>query len=120
MSIQPLTISMKGAIGLMISFILFLVVGAAVALLTGPMDIYILLSMIFPVLYIILIFFCWKRKPWAYLGSMILGIFVVVAVPASIGSEMSPLLIWETSFATILSVLIALESFKAYSESKKP
>ncbi len=120
MSTPPITVSKRATMAMIVSFTVFLVVGAAVALITGPVDIYTLSSLILLVPLVTLLYFAMKRKAWAYVGSMILGIFVVAAIPASIGNEMSPILIWGTGLATILGVLIALESFKAYAELKKP
>ncbi len=109
---------MKATIGLIIAFLIFLVVGSVVALLTGPFDIYILLSLIFVPVLIVLLAFCLKRRLWAYMGSMVVGMFVVVATAASLGEKMPPFLMWETFLATVLGILMALEGFKAYSESK--
>ena len=124
-SAQLLTVSMKATMGLIISFIIFFVVITVPFLLTNPFDIGAFASLLLVVPYSVFLAFCWKRKPWAYLASMILAIILLVGIPLSLIGEqqmpaLSPLSTWELLVATVLSMLIALESFKAYTETKRP
>ena len=108
-----LTVSMKATLGLILSFMIFFVVASAVDLLVGPWDVDIVLSLAFflPVLTVLFVF-AWKAKPWAYLGTVLVGGFVVV------GSTFGGPIRWETMLATVLSLLMVLEAFKAYVELK--
>jgi len=117
----PLTVGMKATMGLILTFIIFLVAGSISALVVGSWDIYLAVSLvIFVPLLIVLFIFTWKAKRWAYVGTIILGgVFVVGSapfLPATVGEQISPLLLWETMLATVLGLLMALEGFKAYAE----
>jgi len=110
---------MKATVALILAFIVFLVLGSIATLLFGPFDIYIALSLLVIIPFALLSVACWKRKRWGFAGSGILALILVVATPAALGPETTPLLLWETTVSTLLLVLIALEGFKAYLESKK-
>lgn len=114
---------MKAAIGLIIAFILFFGVSTATFLLTSPFDIGAFASLLFVIPFAVSVYFCWKRKPWAYLASMILAMILLLGIPLSLIGEgqiasLSLLSIWELVMVTLFSALIALESFKAYVESR--
>ncbi len=117
-----LTVGMKATIGLILAFLIFLVAGGVGTLLLGPWDIYLALSIvIFVPLLLVLLFFTWKGKAWAYGATMVLGVFFTVAsVPIGFPEPAPPLLLWETMLATVLGLLMALEGFKAYSELRAP
>ncbi len=117
---ERLTIQMKATMGLLLAFLAFLVAGTIGALVAGPWDIYIVLSVVvFAPLSVVLLLFTWKRKSWAYAGTAVVGGFIAVAsVPIGFPEPASPLLLWETTLATVLGLLMALEGFKAYSELK--
>ena len=119
-----LTVGMKATMGLILAFLIFLVAGSISTLVAGSWDIYIAVSLvIFVPLLIILFIFTWKAKRWAYVGTMILGGVVVVgsapSLPATVGEQIPPLLLWETMLATVLGLLMALEGYKAYSEVRQ-
>jgi hypothetical protein len=118
----PLTTNMKTTLGLQLAFLVFLVVGGIGALLAGPADIYILASLgVFVPLFLVLLAFAWKRKPWAYAGTALVGGFIaVVSVPIGFPEPTPPLLLWETMLATVLGLLLALEGYKAYAAFPKP
>ena len=111
--------------GLIISFIIFFVVITVPFLLTHPFDIGAFASLLLVVPYSVFLAVGWKRRPWAYLASMILAMILLVGIPLSLIGEqqmpaLSPLSTWELLVATVLSMLIALEGFKAYTETKGP
>jgi len=116
-----LTTGMKTTVGLLLAFLIFLVVGGIGALLTGPMDIYIVLSLVvFAPLFLVLVVFALRRKPWAYAGTMLVGGLIAVAsVPIGFPEPTPPLLLWETMLATVLGLLLAIEGYKAYAELRQ-
>ncbi|MGQ0796638.1 MAG: hypothetical protein ACT4OI_02045 [Methanobacteriota archaeon] len=116
-----LTTGMKATMGLQIAFLIFLVVGGIGALLTGPMDIYILVSLaVFVPLVLVLFVFAWRRKPWAYAGTALVGVLIAVAsVPIGFPEPAPALVLWETMLATVLGLLLALEGYKAYAELRQ-
>ncbi len=121
MGVERLTVDMKAALALIASWIVFLVAGSVVALATGPFDIYIVVSLVVAVPFAVLFWFGWNMKREAYLGSALLGVVLVLVTPASIDASMTPLLLWETMFSTLLLTLVSLEAFKAYLQfSNKP
>ena len=67
LDVEPLSVDMKATLALIVSWMVFLIIGGVVALLNGPFDIYILLSFIILVPYGVFFWFGWKRKKWAYL-----------------------------------------------------
>ncbi len=107
---------MKAALALIASWIVFLIAGSVIALATGPFDIYIVASLVIAVPFAVFFWFGWNRKRWAYLGSTVLGVVLVLVTPTAIDVSISPLLLWETMFSTLLLTLVSLESFKAYLE----
>ena len=111
---------MKATIALVIGFIIFFVVGTVPFLLTNPFDIGAFASLLFVIPLFILVVFCWKRKPWAFLTSVILAMIVLVSIPfALIGEpQLDALSAYGLVVATVLSMLIALEGFKVYIESR--
>jgi len=121
----PLTVGMKATMGLILAFAVFLAATSVATLLAGgPWDIYATFgTAIFLPLLAVFFVFGWKRKPWAYVGTIILGGVVVVgsapSLPATVGQQISPLLLWVTMLATVLGLLMALEGFKAYSELRQ-
>ncbi len=115
---------MKATGWLIVSFIIYFVsTGIADSLRRGVWDVGILLSFVvfLPVL-LVLLAFCRKGRHWAYLGTVIFGLFIVVATGASaLGNfepEFSAWTAWGSMLADVLSILMALEGFKAYTESK--
>ena len=117
----PPTVHMKTTMGLVLAFVVFLVITSISTFIASSWDIYIAVSLaIFVPLGIILLVFTWRAKPWAYVGTMILGGILVVgsapSLPATAGEPFPPLLLWETMLATVLGLLMALEGYKAYSE----
>ena len=119
MNSQTLSVDMKAALGLIASFMIFLIVGGVSALLTGPFDIYILASFIVLVPYAVFFYFGWKGKRWAYLGSAGLCVVLIAVTPTAVTPDITPLLIWETAFSTMLLTLICLEGFKGYLQLAK-
>lgn len=111
---------MKATIALIIAFMVFMVVSIVGTLLVGSFDIYAVLSLVLLVPYFILLVFCRRGRGWAYLGSAILSILLLALIPLSLEPELSPLIMWSTTLATLIFVLMALEGFKAYTEAKKP
>lgn len=109
---------MKATAALIITWIIFLLVGAALPLATGPPDIYAAasLAVIFP--YAVFAYYGMKRRPWAFLGSSALSVLLTLAVPFSIQEGMSYILLWDSMLATLLLVLVALESYKSYLQCK--
>ncbi len=105
---------MKATLALIASWIVFLIAGSVIALATGPFDIYIVASLVIAVPFAVLFWFCWNRKRWAYLGSAVLGVVLVLVTPTAIDASISPLLLWQTMFSTLLLTLVSLEAFKAY------
>ena len=114
-----LTVNMKAVVALIISWMIFLVAGIGFTLIVGPFDIYAVASLLFLIPYGLLAFFSWKRRVFAYLGNTVLSVVLLLVIPTTMGQEqMPPILVWETNLATILLALMALQSFKAYLESK--
>ena len=111
---------MKSALALMVSWIVFLVVGIAITLAYGPADIFAVLSLIIVIPYLVFFYYGRKGKSWAYLGSSALAVVLVIATAAAIQPDMSDILIWETVVSTILLVLVAVEGFKGYLDTKIP
>ncbi len=111
-----LSTQMKSALALMAAWILFLLVGVGLALLSGPFDIYAAASLIFAVPYLVFLYFGLKARRWAYLGSVILSVIVIILTAFTFQPNMSAILLWETSLATLLSALVAVEGFKGYLE----
>lgn len=112
---------MRATMGLQLAFLVFLVASGIGALLTGPADIYIVVSLvIFVPLFLILFLFAWKQRPWAYAGTVLVGGLIAVAsVPIGFPEPAPPLLLWETMLATVLGLLLALEGYKAYGEARQ-
>ena len=117
---MSLTTNMKSALALMLSWVIFLLVGTAFALAYGPADIFVVLSLIVAIPYLVFFYYGRRGRSWAYLGSSALSVALVVATAASIQSGMPDILIWEAALSTILSTLIAVEGFKGYLDSKGP
>ena len=111
----PLSVQMKSALVLMAAWILFLLAGVGSALLSGPFDIYAAASLIFALPYLVFLYFGLKARRWAYIGSAILSVIVIILTALSVQPNMSAIL-WETSLATLLSALVAVEGFKGYLE----
>ena len=124
MSSNSLTTSMKATGWLIISFMVYFVgTGVTDVIRRGVWDIGILLSFVIflPVL-LVLLAFCRKGRRWAYLGTVIFGLLIVVATGAStLGNfevEFSSWTTWGSMLANVLSILMALEGFKAYVEAR--
>ena len=124
MSPDSLTSSMKATGWLIISFLVYFVVtGVADVLRRGVWDIGILLSFVIflPVL-LALFVFVRKRRPWAYLGTVIFGLLIVVTTGANaLGNfdiEFTSWTTWGSMLANVLSILMALEGFKSYVEAR--
>jgi len=111
---------MKAAAALIVSFMVFLVAGIAGTFLNGPFDIFAAASLAFLVPYGLLLVFCLRGKSWAYVGSALLSVILILVTAFTFDQKMSPLLLWETMVSTLLFALIALESFKSFVELKKP
>ena len=117
---SALSVEMKATLALTVSWIVFLVAEPVGTLASGTTDIYTTLSLVVAIPYAAFLYFGWKRKAWAYLGSSALSTILIIAVPFSIRSEDSNLLVWYSLFSSLLLALIALESFKSYLQSKSP
>lgn len=115
------TTGMRTTMGLQLAFLAFLVAGGIGALLTGTADIYIVVSLVvFVPLFLVLFLFAWRRRPWAYAGTVLVGgIIAVASVPIGFPEPAPPLLLWETMLATVLGILLALEGYKAYGEARE-
>ena len=111
-----LTTDMKSSLALMIAWVIFLVVGIALAVVTGPVDVFALLSLAFAIPYLIFFYYGLKVKPWAFLGASLLSVVVILLIPFALPSEI--VLLWESMFAALLSALVAVESFKGYLQTK--
>jgi hypothetical protein len=110
---------MKSALGLMAAWILFLVAGIVSTLFSGPFDIYAAASLIFALPYLVFLYFGMKPKRWAYLGSSVLSVIVLVLTGlffTFLSSGVLPIYLWESFLATLLSALLAVEGFKGYLE----
>ncbi len=110
-----LTTDMKSALALMIAWVIFLVVGIALAVVSGPVDVFALLSLAFAIPYLVFFYFGLKVRPWAYLGAAVLSVIVILLIPFALPSEI--VLLWESMMAALLSALVAVESFKGYLQS---
>jgi len=110
---------MKAVIGLIIAWLVFFAVSSVAFLLTNPFDVDILLSVpVFVIPYVVFLAFCWKRKPWAYIASVVLGLILTLLTIVSIVfiQQTSSLDLLSGVIAAALNALIAFEGFKAYSE----
>jgi len=112
----PLTVGMKATAGLIVAFILFFTAVNIASLLGGgpfPIEAYLSIAIFYPLL-AILLFFTWRGKPWAHVGTGIFGAFVAVA--AASPSAVDPLAPASISavLVVVLGLLMALEGFKAY------
>ena len=116
----PLSVQMKSALVLMAAWILFLIAGVGAALLSGPFDIYAAASLIFALPYIFFLYFGLKARRWAYMGSVILSVIVIILTAVTFQPNMSAIFLWETFLATLLSALVAVEGFKGYLELGGP
>ena len=116
MSLVPLSVNMKTTLALIISWMVFLIVGAAVALVSGPFDIFIVASLVILLSYGALFWLCRKRKKWGYLGNSVLGVALIAATSATIDKNTTPPLLWVTVLSTVILSLIAVEGFKGYLE----
>ena len=121
MSLVPLSVNMKTTLALTISWMVFLIVEAAVALVSVPFDIFIVLSLVILLPYGALFWLCRKRKRWAYLGNSVLGVVLIGATSATIDKNTAPPLLWVTVLSTLLLTMTAIEGFKGYLElTEKP
>ena len=120
---ESLTVDIKATIALIITFMVYFVVGIIVTLLTGPLDIYALASLVFLIPFGVLLYFCRERKSQAYIGDSILGIILIAAIPLNASYETwqqtTPFLMSMSTIGAVLLALMALEGFKAYVELKK-
>jgi hypothetical protein len=112
---------MKATMGLLLAFIVFFTAVNIASLVGGgpfPIEAYLSLAIFYPLL-AILLFFTWRGKPWANVGTGIFGVFVAVAAAAP--SAVDPLAPAGISavLALVLGLLMALEGFKAYSELRQ-
>jgi hypothetical protein len=117
---------MKATNWLIISWIVFFAAtGIADSIRRAMWDVGIIASfaIFFPVL-LILLAFCRRRRPWAFLGTVVFGIFIVVTtgITALIGfyTEFTYWTSYGLLVSNVLSILLALEGAKAYIESKGP
>jgi hypothetical protein len=101
-----------------IALVVYLVVGIIVTLAEGQADIFAIASVAFAVPYLAFIWFGLKGKPWSFLASSVLGAILLVATSLSASVATTPVLAYETSLAATLFLLISIEGFVAYSESK--
>ncbi len=112
---------MKATMGLILAFIVFFTaVNIASILGSGPFPIeaYLSIAVFYPLL-AILLFFAWRGKPWAYVGTGIFGAFVAVAAASAAGVDPLASAGIGAVVAVVLGVLMALEGFKAYSELRQ-
>src|SRR2546426_12002118 len=93
---------MKATLALDLSLVVFLVVGIAATLATGPVDFYAAISLVFAIPYLLFVYFGWKGRAWAYLGSSVLSAALIVVTATTLQGGMSDILLWETMFATLL------------------
>lgn len=111
---------MKATLGLLAAYILYLVFILVSRLMVGNYLVSVGTS-IFLAICIVLVVFCWTEKPQAYAASAIAGIaFVAIsALAVSPGTAMNTEdAIWMLIISQVLPILVALESFKAYTELK--
>lgn len=99
-------------------FLVFLVVGFLFTLAVGPIDILALSSLAFAVPYAILIWYSKKGKRLAFLASSVLSLVLLLVTPFTLTPGIDPVLIYETSLAAFLLVLVIYEGIVAYSETK--
>ena len=116
----PLSAQMKSALALMAAWIIFLLAGVGSSLVSGPFDIYAAASLIFALPYVAFLYFGLKARRWAYMGSVILSVVVIILTALTFQPNMSAILVWETSLASLLSALVAVEGFKGYLELGSP
>ena len=117
---------MKATSWLIISFIVyFAVTGVTDSVRRAVLDVGIVLSFVifFPIL-LVLYSFCRRRRPWAFMGTAIFGILMVLVIGVNIlggfDVEFTQWTTWNVMLINVLSVLMALEGSKAYVESKSP
>jgi len=126
LSAGSLTLNMKATSWLIISFIVyFAVTGVTDSVRRAVLDVGIVLSFVifFPIL-LVLYSFCRRRRPWAFMGTAIFGILMVLVIGVNIlggfDVEFTQWTTWNVMLINVLSVLMALEGSKAYVESKSP
>lgn len=117
----PLTVGMKATMGLILAFIVFFTAVSIAVLLGGgpfPIEAWLSIAVFYPLL-AILLFFAWRGKPWAYVGTGIFGAFVAVAAASAAGVDpLAPAGI-SAVLALVLGLLMALEGLKAYAELRQ-
>ena len=114
---------MKTTIALIAAFLVYFIAGIAVTLLIGPFDVYALASLVLLVPYGVFLYSCRKGKAWAYLGSSILSVVLIIAIPLNASTETwtqtTPFLNSMSTIAAVLFGLLAMEGYRSYVELKK-
>ena len=111
---------MKAALGLLVAYTIYLAALLVSRLMVGNYLV-ALGATLFLVVSVILLVFCWAERARGYAASALAGIvFVAVSALAVLpGTTMNTEdAIWLLVISQVLPILLALESFKAYSEMK--
>ena len=102
-----------------VGFVVYLVVSIGFTLLAGPSDVYALASLVFAVIFAVLVWMCWRGKPLAFLGSSALGLVLLFAIPVTFSGSDPPLVVWEASLAATILFVVVLEGIVSYAELKR-
>ena len=118
-----MTVDMKTTVALIVAFLVYFVAGSAVAVATGPFDIYASASFVLLIPYGAFLYFCRKGKSWAYLASSILSVFLIIVIPINASLETwaqtTPYLNSMATIAVVLFGLLSVEGFRSYLQLKK-
>ncbi len=109
---------MKAALGLLVAYAIYLAALLVARLVEGNYLV-VLGAMVFLIICLTLLVFCWMERARAYAASAVAGVgFVAVSAAAVLpGTTMNTEdAIWMLVISQVLPILLALESFKAYAE----
>lgn len=115
---------MKAVLALEITFVIFLIVIAS-PIPTGTTSQFAAAWLTFTIPYLLLLYFGWGGRGWAFLGSSVVSvaliIFVAVNVFGAAGTAPGAFTlveVWGLVSGQILLALISLEGFRSYLQSK--
>lgn len=117
---QPLTTNMKSAIALLVIFAVAIVIAFSITIATGSAEMRLLaVGVVVPItaLDLVFIYYCRKRKLWAYAGGSVLGLVGMalrVAVSTQQGLEVGGgLPVGVTVIYIVLGALVALKNYES-------
>lgn len=116
----PLTTNMKSAVALLVVFAVAIILAFSITIATGTAEMRLLaVGVVVPItaLNLVLIYYCRKRKLWAFTGGSVLGVVGValrVAVSTQPGIEVGGgLPVGVTVLYIVLGALVALKNFES-------